>query len=91
MRNQSDPRTQRVHSLEYVSDPRAKGYIAKYGRMSWELDALKPEVLMQIAEEGILEYLDYDKYEAWVRLESEQKKALEDFGKKLDKEGAVKA
>jgi hypothetical protein len=70
-----------------ISDPRAKWYISKYGQMSWELDALKPEVLRDIAEAGILEYIDVDKYNAWIKLESEQKKALESFGKKLDKDG----
>ena len=66
-----------------MSDPRAKWYIAKYGRVSWELDALKPDVLIKIAEDGIMRYMDADKYNEWIRLEQEQKKALEDFGKSL--------
>lgn len=66
-----------------MSDPRAKWYVAKYGRVSWELDALKPDVLIKIAEDGIMRYMDADKYNEWIRLEQEQKKALEDFGKSL--------
>ena len=71
-----------------ITDPRAKDYIRKYGNQSWELDALKPEVLMRIAEEGIQRFLDIDKYNAWIKLEQEQKKALIEFGEKLSKGGA---
>lgn len=69
-----------------ITDPRAKWYISKYGEKSWELDALKPEVLIQVAEDGILEYLDIDKYNAWIELEKEQKKVLKKVGEKLDEE-----
>ena len=66
-----------------MTDPRAKWYIKKYGNKSWELDALEPKVLMQIAEDGIKEYLDVDKYDAWIQREKDEKQALKDFGDKL--------
>lgn len=69
-----------------ITDPRARWYISKYGKTSWELDALRPDVLIKIAEDGILKHLDVDKYNAWIEKEDEQKKALEEFGKKLDAE-----
>lgn len=69
-----------------MTDPRAKWYIRQYGNMSWELDALKPEVLMQLTEEGIQRHLDMDKYNHWIELEEEQKQKLEKFGEEIDKE-----
>lgn len=69
-----------------ITDPRAKWYIAKYGQSSWELDALKPELLMKLTETEIQKHIDMDKYNAWIALEDEQKQALEEFGKSLDDE-----
>lgn len=66
-----------------LTDPRADWYIKKYGNKSWELDALKPEVLIDIAEQGILKYLDAEKYNKWVELEHQQKQKLKDFGDNL--------
>lgn len=66
-----------------ITDPRAKNYIREFGNVSWELDALKPEYLKDIAEEGVLEFLDLDKYNEVIELEEKQKKALVNFGKKL--------
>lgn len=68
-----------------ITDPRAAWYISQYGKTSWELDALKPEVLIALTDRGIRAYLDIDKYSAWIKLEQKQKKALENFGKKLSK------
>lgn len=43
-----------------LTDSRAKGYIAEYGRSSWELDALRPELLIQILSEEIRSEVDLD-------------------------------
>jgi hypothetical protein len=69
-----------------ITDPRAKWYIRTYGNKSWELDALKPEVLIEIVQQGILKYLDYDKYQEWVKLEKDQKQKLKEFGDNLAEE-----
>lgn len=66
-----------------ITDPRAGGYIEEYGNKSWELDALEPKVLMRIAEKGIKEFLDEEKYEAWIERERKEIKALEEFGDNL--------
>jgi hypothetical protein len=66
-----------------ITDPRAAWYISEYGKTSWELDALKPEILIQLAEQGILKYIDIDKYNAWIEKEQTQRKALEEFADKL--------
>ena len=69
-------------------DPRAKWYIKQFGNISWELDALDPEVLQAIAEQGILKYLDMEKYNKWIEREDKEKQALIDFSETLnDDEG----
>jgi hypothetical protein len=68
-----------------ITDPRARWYIGEYGNKSWELDALEPKVLIRIAERGILDYLDVEKYNSWIKREDHEKKALEKFGDSLAK------
>ena len=63
-----------------ITDPRAKWYLKEYGNKSWELDALKPEILRKLAEDGIFNYIDLEKYNACIKEEDRQKKALVDFG-----------
>lgn len=41
-----------------ITDSRSDGYIAEYGRQSWELDAIKANILHDLIEEKILEYID---------------------------------
>ena len=43
-----------------LSDSRANGYIAEFGRSSWELDALDPDVLVQLITSTIEKYQDED-------------------------------
>lgn len=65
------------------TDPRANGYVSIHGRVSWELDSIEPEVLMQLTEDAILEYLDVDKYNSWIKKEENEIKKLVDFGDTL--------
>lgn len=66
-----------------ITDPRAKWYIKKHGKVSWELDAIDALELRKIAEKSILEYLDLDKYNVWIDQENEEKQILIDFGNTL--------
>ena len=66
-----------------ITDPRAKWYLRKYGNKSWELDALEPEILMDIAEKGILKFLDLEKYQQWINREAKESKALRKFSDSL--------
>lgn len=56
-----------------VSDPRAAEYIAKYGPISWEVDALKPGVMREILEKNIKEQYDLKQYEAVLEQEQEDR------------------
>ena len=66
-----------------IKDPRAKRYISKFGSISWELDALRPDVLMLIAEHGILEWLNKSKYDVWIEKEKQQSQELIEFSETL--------
>lgn len=59
-----------------VSDSRAVNYIAQYGAQSWEVDALNPAVLNTLVESAIMNYLDIDKYNAWIEKEDGDKETL---------------
>jgi hypothetical protein len=43
-----------------VTDSRAQAYIARFGRSSWELDALEPTVLTEIIRSNVLRFRDED-------------------------------
>jgi hypothetical protein len=66
-----------------VSDPRAKDYIAKHGDKSWEVDALKPEVLHALVEDNIIDLIDLSKYNAILQDEEKGKKKLATLKKHL--------
>jgi len=47
-----------------ITDSRAAGYIEKYGRSSWEVDALPPNVLAGIVRDAFSDVIDVEKMEA---------------------------
>ena len=58
-----------------ITDTRAKNYIRKYGRTSWELDALEPSVLEGLITSEIESLIDPDEWDL-VNEEEEEKQAL---------------
>lgn len=59
-----------------VTDPRAKWYIKKYGRISWEVDALNPKILHEVLEKEIKSLIDEKKFNAVIKQEEEDKEKL---------------
>ena len=56
-----------------ITDPRAKHYIAKYGQVSWEVDALSPAIMTDIVSNALSSEMDHDIYDSLIeREESEQ-------------------
>jgi len=51
------------------TDTRAKKFIENYGDVCYELDALHPEELRELTEEGILDFTDLDIFDAHDELE----------------------
>ena len=66
-----------------ITDPRAKGYIEKWGQNQWEVDALNPTILRDLTEKAILEHINLEKYQAVVEQEKEEIEKLREFGKSL--------
>jgi hypothetical protein len=66
-----------------ITDPRAKEYIRKYGPTSWEVDALRPEILHSLLEDEILNHIDMEQYENALVKEKEGKSKLSSLVKKL--------
>ena len=60
-----------------ITDPRAKLYIQRYGRKSWEVDALPPDVMMSLVEKSIKSYIDIDQWNAIIDEEEGQKEKLQ--------------
>lgn len=65
-----------------ITDTRAAGYIEKYGKTCWEVDALDPTTLTALVEQHIEEWIDYDKYEMMLAKEKEDKLKLQKIIKK---------
>lgn len=66
-----------------ITDPRASGFIDREGSTSWEVDALKPEVLNQLLEDSICEYIDEEQYEAMIAQEDADKVKIKGLRKFL--------
>lgn len=64
------------------TDPRAKDFIDREGSTSWEVDALRPEVLNQILTDAIEERIDLDVYN---KLLKEEQKGKAELKKIMDK------
>lgn len=69
-----------------TTDSRYKAYSKRYGKSSWELDALKPQVLAKIVEDKILEYVDKYKFNNVKRLEDLHKIKIDEMIRNFDDE-----
>jgi len=57
-----------------LTDTRARGYVARYGRSSWELDALEPRMLEELVDAAVAAVIDRD---AWAAAEARQEEGRE--------------
>lgn len=62
-----------------LTDSRAAGYIREFGRESWELDALEPQVITDLIRDNVEEFRDDTAYEKVVSQEREEKQFLEEL------------
>ncbi|MFA5375872.1 MAG: hypothetical protein WC455_09035 [Dehalococcoidia bacterium] len=62
-----------------VTDPRAEAYIAEFGPVSWEVDALPPDVLNSLVEHGIQRMIDLDAFDASLEQERQERQILKDL------------
>lgn len=68
-----------------VTDSRAVGYIADYGRESWELDALEPRVLRQLIDREVRALIDQDAWSKRRTFETEGQAMLSAFSEHYDR------
>lgn len=59
-----------------LTDSRADAYVAEFGRASWELDALEPNVIVALIEEAVAQYRDPDLWGESVKVEEEGRRLL---------------
>jgi len=71
------------HNPAKMTDPRAKGYIEQFGAVSWEVDALKPDVMAKIVEKAIIENIDIEIYKEVLERESQEKGTINEIINKL--------
>ena len=60
-----------------LSDSRASGYISQFGYSSWELDALEPQVIVDLIKENIEKVIDQERWDAVSEIEDEGTELLE--------------
>jgi hypothetical protein len=64
-----------------ITDSRAAGYIARFGRSSWELDAVEPRQLARLVREAVISVMDHRKFTANVKKQEKERKQLLKFAK----------
>lgn len=67
-----------------LSDSRAGDYVKKYGRSSWELDALRPDVIDRMVKTHLEQRLDMDIIARGQRRIEERKKQLRTIANSFD-------
>lgn len=65
-----------------LTDTRANAYIKRYGKNSWELDALEPTVLAQLIQDTVATYRDDRLWQETVTLEEQHRDNLRDVAKR---------
>lgn len=65
-----------------ITDPRAADYVRQFGQLSWEVDALRPDVLEQLVRVHIENLMDKPAYQKVLKDEKKQIATLTKFIKK---------
>jgi len=69
-----------------LTDKRAENYIRQFGRESWEVDALRPDILVNILEEAIQSYLDVDLMNRVIEKEAREIMTIKEIAEVLREE-----
>lgn len=67
-----------------ITDPRAKSYIERYGPTSWEVDALKPDVLHSLVRSAVESFIDMNLFNLMLKKEESDKLKLVKMVEELD-------
>ena len=66
-----------------LTDSRCRGYIKKYGRESWELDALPPEYINELIEAHVGKYIDTVLWDERVEKQEKEREQLRQAAEQL--------
>lgn len=67
-----------------LDDSRSRGYIEKYGEDSWELDALEPQVIVDLIDSTIQGIVDMDRLQAMRDAQDDTREVIRQLAKGLD-------
>lgn len=67
-----------------ITDPRAKWYLAEYGNVSWEVDALNPKILHELVKKNVEELIDLNLFEDLIEQEEQDKIKLRKFAENVE-------
>lgn len=67
-----------------VDDPRATKYTAEFGKVSWELDALKPNVLSRLVITELEDLINMENYNTIVDEENQERQQLLDLADTIE-------
>ena len=67
-----------------ITDPRAGWYIAEHGRVSWEVDALNPDVLNKLVKTHVESEINMEKFQEILDQEEDDKEKLEEFRETME-------
>ncbi len=67
-----------------LTDPRAKGYVKKFGNISWEVDALKPNIIESIVKQSIESVIDVNMYLDILKKEEEERNKIRKLVENLE-------
>ena len=65
-----------------ISDSRSNGYIANYGYSSWELDALKPQIITALIKQAVDKLTDKKKRNALIAEQDDHRANIQKVAKK---------
>lgn len=64
-----------------ITDSRAEGYIKRFGRSSWELDAIEPRELANLVRTAVMGIMDQKRWRARAKEQGDGRKSLLEFAK----------
>lgn len=65
-----------------IQDPRAQGYIERYGNECWELDAIEPDELVEMVEQAVSDQVT--DWEAWDELKDQDQRERDEIKAALE-------
>jgi hypothetical protein len=66
-----------------VKDKRSMSYIEEYGEECWELDAIKPDILVNLIRKNIEKYIDFEILDKVMKIQKRERNKIKEISKKF--------